>query len=209
MKIVYTTSNIKGAILRAILAILFGVVLIVWPEQALSYIIMLIGVAFLATGIVAFVLASKRRSEANQGILPFTGIGSMVLGIILICIPLTFAAVLVFMLGLILVIAAISQFFTLSIARQMGPVSLLSYLFPTLILVAGIVILFNPFETVEGISKGASILFGVMVIFYGITSLWNHYLLYKYRASTTHENSFDRIDRHHDVEDADYEEVKE
>ena len=29
MKIVYTTSNIKGAILRAILAILFGVVLIV------------------------------------------------------------------------------------------------------------------------------------------------------------------------------------
>ena len=151
MKIVYTTSNIKGAILRAILAILFGVVLIVWPEQALSYIIMLIGVAFLATGIVAFVLASKRRGEANQGILPFTGIGSMVLGIML-----TFAAVLVFMLGLILVIAAISQFFTLSIARQMGPVSLLSYLFPTLILVAGIVILFNPFETVEGISKGAS-----------------------------------------------------
>ena len=209
MKIIYTTSNIRGAIGRAILAILFGIVLIVWPEKALGYIIMLIGVVFLVTGIIAFIMSNRHRGDANRNVLPFTGIGSMVLGVILICIPLTFAAVLVFMLGLVLVVAAISQFFTLSIARQMGPVSPLSYLFPILILAAGIVILFNPFETVQGISKGASILFGVMIIFYGITSLWNNYLLYKYRVSTTHENQFDRIEsRHTDIEDADYEEVK-
>ena len=109
-----------------------------------------------------------------------------------------------------LVIAAIGQFFTLSLARQMGPVSGISYLFPILILVAGIIILFNPFETVAGISKGASILFGIMAIFYGVTNLWNNYLLYKYRRSNETEEKIQKMDHSdgQDIVDADYEEVK-
>ena len=179
MQIVYTSTNFKGAVLRAILAIIFGSVLIVWPEKALVYIVMAIGVVFLMTGIAAFIVSSKHRGDSNKGMLPVTGVGSMVLGVILICIPLTFAAVLVFMLGLMLVIAAIGQFFTLSLARQMGPVSGISYLFPILILAAGIIILFNPFETVAGISKGASILFGIMAIHQRATSLCIRSLVYK------------------------------
>lgn len=210
MQIVYTSTNFKGAVLRAILAIIFGSVLIVWPEKALVYIVMAIGVVFLMTGIAAFIVSSKHRGDSNKGMLPVTGVGSMVLGVILICIPLTFAAVLVFMLGLMLVIAAIGQFFTLSLARQMGSVTGISYLFPILILVAGIIILFNPFETVAGISKGASILFGIMAIFYGVTNLWNNYLLYKYRRSNETEEKIQKMDHSdgQDIVDADYEEVK-
>lgn len=209
MQIVYTSSNFKGAVLRAILAILFGIVLITWPEQALVYIVMAIGLVFLITGIAAFVISNKHRGDSNKSVVPVSGIGSMVLGVILICIPLTFAAVLVFMLGLMLVIAAIGQFFTLSLARQMGAVSAVNYFFPILILAAGIIILFNPFETVAGISKGASILFGVMAIFYGLTNFWNNYLLYKYRHSTGKEEKIVKVDRGEaDIEDAEYEEVK-
>ena len=32
MQIVYTTNNFQGAIYRAILAIVLGVVLVIWPE---------------------------------------------------------------------------------------------------------------------------------------------------------------------------------
>lgn len=208
MQIVYTSTNFKGAIVRAVLAIIFGTVLVIWPEKALGYIIMLIGVAFLGTGLAAFVVSNKNRREQQRGVMPFSGIGSMILGVILICIPLTFAAVLVFMLGLVLVVAAIGQFFTLSLARKLGPVSAINYLFPALILAAGIVILFNPFETVSGISKGASILFGVMAIFYGVTNLWNHYVLHKLRRSHEKEEKIMKMNGEPDVEDAEYEEVK-
>lgn len=209
MQIVYTTSNFRGAILRAILAIVFGLVLIIWPQQALGYIIMSIGLVFLLTGIAAFVLSGRHRGDSNRGVLPFTGVGSMILGLILICIPLTFATILVFMLGFVLIVAAIGQFFTLSLARQMGAVNWVNYIFPILILIAGIVILFNPFETVEGISKGASILFGVMAVFYGLSNLWNNYLLYKYRRESEREAKIERMRQHTpEVEDVDYEEVK-
>ena len=209
MEIVYTSTNFKGAILRAILAIVFGGILLVWPEQALVYIVMAIGLVFLVTGIAAFIVSNKYRGDSNKGVVPASGIGSMILWVILISIPLTFAAVLVFMLGAMLIIAAVGQLFTLSLARQMGVVSWVNYLFPILIMLAGIVILFNPFETASGISKGASILFGIMAIFYGVTNLWNNYLLYKLRRKNGNDENFVKIDKNSDeIEDVTYEDVK-
>ena len=35
MQIVYTTSNFKGGIYRAVLAILLGLALLIWPADAL------------------------------------------------------------------------------------------------------------------------------------------------------------------------------
>ena len=48
MQIVYTTSNFKGGIYRAVLAILLGLALLIWPADALKYVVMLIGIVFLA-----------------------------------------------------------------------------------------------------------------------------------------------------------------
>jgi len=53
MQIVYTTSNFKGGIYRAVLAILLGLALLIWPADALKYVVMLIGIVFLAIGIIA------------------------------------------------------------------------------------------------------------------------------------------------------------
>ena len=47
MQIVYTTSNFKGGIYRAVLAILLGLALLIWPADALKYVVMLIGIVFL------------------------------------------------------------------------------------------------------------------------------------------------------------------
>ena len=46
MQIVYTTSNFKGGIYRAVLAILLGLALLIWPADALKYVVMLIGIVF-------------------------------------------------------------------------------------------------------------------------------------------------------------------
>jgi uncharacterized membrane protein HdeD (DUF308 family) len=210
MKIVYFSSNFKGAVFRACLAIIFGIVLLVWPDEAPKYIVKSIGAVFFITGLAAFILSSKNHGDSNRGMVPFTGVGSMVLGVILFSIPLTFTAVLVFLLGMILIVVALGQFFTLSAARQLGMVAGINYLYPTLIIIAGFIILLNPYEVVGKVAGGASVIFGVMAIFYGVTNLWNNYLLYKYRRSNGNHMEPVRLgDKHDEIEDIPYEEVKD
>lgn len=204
MQIVYTSTNFKGAILRSILAIILGVVLVVWPGTALKYIIMLIGVLFLITGLIAFIISNRNREDHRKSLIPFSGIGSMALGLLLLCLPSTFATIFMFILGFILVIGAVGQFVTLAAARQFGYVSPVSYLFPVLILIAGIVVLFDPFKSAESVF----ILFGITAIFYGVTDLLNQYSIRRMRKANEEKEKIVKMDGEPDVEDADYEEVK-
>ncbi len=87
MQIVYTSTNFKGALSRAILAIIVGLVLVLWPGVALRYIIMFIGAMFLATGLIAFIVSNKNREDRRRSLVPFSGIGSMALGLLLLCWP--------------------------------------------------------------------------------------------------------------------------
>jgi len=77
MQIVYTTSNFKGGIYRAVLAILLGLALLIWPADALKYVVMLIGIVFLAIGIIAFIISSRNREEHQRSFAPLSGIGSV------------------------------------------------------------------------------------------------------------------------------------
>lgn len=205
MQIVYTSTNLKGAIYRAILAIILGLVLVIWPGAALKYIIMLIGVIFLVTGLITFTLSYRNRKEQAPRLAPFSGVGSIILGLLLVCIPSVFATIFMFVLGFILVIAAVGQFVTLMAARQLGYVSPVSFLFPVLILIAGIVVLFDPFKSAESVF----ILFGITAIFYGVTDLMNQYSIRKMRHASEEKERIVKMEGQPDIEDADYEEVEE
>lgn len=205
MQIVYTSTNFKGAVYRAILAIILGLVLVIWPGTALKYIIMLIGLLFLITGLIAFIISNRNREERQKSLIPFSGIGSMALGLLLLCLPSTFATIFMFILGFILVIAAVGQFVTLAAARQFGYVSPVSYLFPILILIAGIVVLFDPFTSAESVF----ILFGITAIFYGVTDLINQYSIRRMRKANEEKEQIVKMDGEPDIEDAEFEEVKD
>lgn len=205
MQIVYTSTNFRGAVYRAILAIILGLVLVIWPGTALKYIIMLIGLLFLITGLIAFIISNRNREERRKSLVPFSGIGSMALGLLLLCLPSTFATIFMFILGFILVIAAVGQFVTLAAARQFGYVSPVSYLFPILILIAGIIVLFDPFTSAESVF----ILFGITAIFYGVTDLINQYSIRRLRKANEEKEQIVKMDGEPDVEDAEFEEVKD
>ena len=202
MQIVYTSTNFKGSLFRSVLAIILGLVLVIWPGTALRYIIMFIGVIFLITGIIAFVLSSKYREERSRSFAPMSGVGSILLGLLLLCLPTTFEKVFIFLLGFILVVTAIGEFVTLFTARQWGPVSPVRYLFPVLILIAGIVVLFDPFTVAESVL----ILFGITAIFYGVTDILNKYSIRKMRK-VNEEKERIIADNGQEIEDADFEEV--
>lgn len=204
MKIVYTSTNYRNSIYRSVISILLGLVLVMWPGAAIRYIIMAIGVIFLITGLVSLFVSYKNREEHPGKMVSLTGFGSIILGLLLVCFPSSFATILMFLLGFILVIAAVGQFVTLAAARQFGYVSPVSYLFPVIILIAGIIVLFDPFSSAEGVF----ILFGATLVFYGITDLINQYAINKLRKSNDEKEKIERMDGRQDVEDADYEEVK-
>ena len=123
----------------------------------------------------------------------------------LVCLPSTFATVFMFLLGFILVVAAVGQFVTLAAARQFGRIAPVSFLFPVLILIVGIVILFDPFSSAESVF----ILFGITAVFYGVTDLLNQYSIRKMRKASEEKEKIVKMGGDSDIEDAEFEEVEE
>ena len=101
MKIIYSKTTYRNAVYRALISILIGIVLIIWPHVALKTIVIVIGALFLLTGMMAFIMSYRQQQAAQRsdGLLSLNGIGSIILGILLVSIPLFFTTVL--MLSLI------------------------------------------------------------------------------------------------------------
>lgn len=86
--------------------------------------------------------------------------------------------------------------------RRIAPVS---FLFPVLILIVGIVILFDPFSSAESVF----ILFGITAVFYGVTDLLNQYSIRKMRKASEEKEKIVKMGGDSDIEDAEFEEVEE
>ena len=68
MKIVYSKTTYRNVGYRALIAILMGVVLVVWPDVALKSLVMFIGFLFLFSGIMASIISYRRQqAEERQG----------------------------------------------------------------------------------------------------------------------------------------------
>ncbi|EHP48802.1 membrane protein [Odoribacter laneus] len=205
MKIIYSKTTYRNAVYRALISILIGIVLIIWPHVALKTIVIVIGALFLLTGMMAFIMSYRQQQAAQRsdGLLSLNGIGSIILGILLVSIPLFFTTVLMIILGCILILAAIAQLATLAAARQFGPIAAIHYFYPIIILLAGLIVIFKPWGSAEYVV----IILGATAIFYGLTDLISQYRINKLRkkAHATEQQNKMGGDS---IEDTDYEEVK-
>lgn len=205
MKIIYSKTTYRNAVYRALISIIIGVILIIWPDVALKSIVIVIGALFLLTGIMAFITSYRQQQAAQRtdGLLSLNGIGSIILGILLVSIPLFFTTVLMVILGCILILAAIAQLATLSAARQFGPISAVNYFYPIIILLAGLIVIFKPWGSTEYVI----IILGATAIFYGITDLISQYRINKLRKKAQATEQQHKMGGEI-IEDADYEEIK-
>lgn len=158
---------------RSLFAILLGLVLVLWPGFSISYLVIVIGILLIISGATSLGVhyRMKRRGQQVKGA-SVDGWFSLLLGLCLLLMPAFFVGVLMTLLGILLIIASVGQFSALSSARREGyAVSGLMYLFPVLVLISGIVIIWNPFVSAASVIM----LFGFTIIFYGIISLINQY----------------------------------
>ena len=79
----------------------------------------------------------------------------------------------------------------------------MSYVYPVIILLAGLVVFANPFEAKTSIIQ----FFGAVTIFYGITDLINHYKVNQLRKETQEAEQQQKMGGG-EIEDAEYEEIE-
>ena len=184
-------KGLSYSFLRAICALVIGLVLVMFPDQAGDYFVITIGVIFLVPSLVSIIGYFAQSTEMRSRF-PIEGVGSLLFGLWLIIIPGLFADLLTFVLGFILVMGGVQQIASLSMARRWMPVPGAFYLIPSLILIAGIIALFNP----TGARNTAFIIIGISSLVYSLSELinWFKFARRRPKAPVMHDDD--------DIEDA-------
>lgn len=185
-------KSLNYSVIRILFALVVGLVLVLWPEAAANYIVITIGIAFLIPGVICLISYFARKSEPGEvRRFPIEGIGSLLFGLWLVIMPDFFANVLMFLLGFILMMGGIQQIASLAIARRWMYVPGAFYLIPSLILIAGLVALFNP----TGARNTAFMIIGISSLVYAVSELVNWFKFSRRRPKTPMGGG-------HEIEDA-------
>ena len=166
-------KGLNGSVLRCIFAIVMGLVLVLWPEAAVTYLVITIGICFIIPGIFSLLNYFTREKVEGEPspMFPIDGAGSILFGAWLVIMPQFFVSILMYILGALLVIAGAQQIYSLVSARKWSIVPYGFYIIPALILITGIMILAYPF----GAAANTFVIFGVACLIYGISELINWY----------------------------------
>lgn len=178
---------IHSSIFRAICAIIVGVLLIQYRVQTVTWITIAIGVLFFLSGVISLASywAAKRNAEKMQGQIlsdsngkpimgmmpkfPLVSVGSLILGLLLALMPQVFIAWLMFILAFILILGALTQFVNLASAAKMGRVGILFWLFPSALLLLGLLAIIKP----SAIASAPLFIIGWGMLIYGVVELLN------------------------------------
>ncbi len=164
------TRRLNYSWIRSVFALILGVFLVMYPGEASLYLVMMIGLLFLLPGIIAlwsFFVDNHRQFRT----FPVLGLGSSLLGIWLLVMPGFFIAILMYVLGIMLILAGINLIGGLMSACRYTTISLGFYVIPILISLAGLLVLFNPFTS----ASIPFIILGISSIVYALSDLFNAY----------------------------------
>ena len=180
---------LQSSFFRALTAIAVGVLLIKYPDNTVTGIVIAIGILFTLSGLISVLTywnarrhvseytiydAEGRQIAGQAPMFPIVGIGSMVLGAILALMPNTFINALMYIIGGILILGAVNQYMAIISARRYGISSLWYWLWPSITLLAGLYVIITPMAPLSM----AMIILGWLTLFYGVTEAVNSILFY-------------------------------
>ncbi|MDY5314189.1 MAG: DUF308 domain-containing protein [Prevotella sp.] len=174
----------RSSVFRALCAIVIGALLVKYREQTVTWITVAIGIIFLVSGIISITawFSAKRKGGTNgmdiydvQGRLitmpsqpfPVVGLGSVILGGVLAMFPNSFVNGLTYIIAIMLILGALTQFFNLTVARRFANIGIVWWIFPTLVLLVGLVAVVKP----SFIASAPLLVLGWCIIVYGAIDL--------------------------------------
>ena len=167
---------IKNAFLRNLLTIAIGIGVIVYPQLGPKIVIMVIGALLALPALLALIgyYSAKKKNEPLPGYILVESAAALIIGMLMLLHPSTFAGIITIALGVILFLAGIIQIISLARAGRSVTIPMGMYIVPVLVVTAGVLMFFDPFGSLDTIM----IIFGVSTVIYGVTDIIRHY---KYR----------------------------
>ncbi|MCF8358967.1 MAG: DUF308 domain-containing protein [Prolixibacteraceae bacterium] len=189
-------ANPNRILIRGIITILFGIAAIAVPGLSLEVVIRFMGALLMLDGFVNLIvgLIGKQQNQSTFIIVP-RGTSNLIIGLVLVLFPSFMVSIFVFVIGIILLFAGITQLASQIGGKNLPGISWVIALSSVIAILAGVIMLFNPFES----AKTILIVFGTVITLYGIGEVVRSFRVRKFRKENPPEPPR--------TVDADYEEV--
>lgn len=165
----------SSVLVRALIVLLLGIFLTVYPDQTSSLLVQIVGMSFMIPSLLAILVFlfsrkdPKAQDNAMRPVLPLLHTGSFLFGLVLFIWPELFITVTMYVLGILIILFAANQIINLLSLRSIIRVGPGYYILPVLMMTAGILMLIHPLE-----SAGSPFFFlGICCIVCGVTDLIN------------------------------------
>ena len=176
-------KTVQTAFIRAIIAVVMGLLLIKYREDTVTWITIIIGVLFIISGLISCIVYLVNRNakptaavdvegrpiSLNKPTFPVVGIGSLVLGVVLAAFPNLVVNWMVYIFGSILIFGDVGKYVTLASVVKLSKLSLYFWLMPSFVFVVGLIALFKP----SWIASAPLLFLGWAMVFYGVVECAN------------------------------------
>ena len=153
--------------LRAVVAIIIGIVMVVSRTNALELAVRIIAALLVASGLVSFIYGYIKRTDGAMGLMGFNAVVDILLGILIFLYPGAVANIMIYIVGFLLLGFGIFQILSLLSANRVLRLGLVSFILPFVVTAAGAFLIARPAFLGEAIGICA----GVALIIYGISEL--------------------------------------
>lgn len=163
-------KNVQPLIFRAMCFLLAGILMFFFTDSVTFWFVRVMGILFLVPGLVSIgtFFRDYARKDATRVLLPVIGVGSAILGIILILLPHKFITALMYFLAAAILLGGITSIINLIQFRKYTHIGPVTYIIPILLCAAGIYIIIHTQDSIEISFK----IFGIASIIYALTEIY-------------------------------------
>lgn len=172
-KYLQRTSN---ALIWGVVAVIIGIILVIWPRSILQWAVRLIGIVSIVIGSVQFIgfLARTKGVENRWKYLPPAAPIAVVWGILLLLSPELWTSLFMILFGVLLIFLGLNQLVTMFKIRKSGiRVPGFYFFFPVLLMIAGFVAFVQPVYTATWFMAFV----GAWILAYGIMEIFGYFSL--------------------------------
>jgi uncharacterized membrane protein HdeD (DUF308 family) len=166
--ITFGYKNTSSSLIRAVVAIVIGLVMVVSRTNAIELAIRIIAAFLVATGVVSFVVGRRRHNEGDASLMSVNAGVDILLGVLLFLFPGFVARLMVYIVGFALLGFGIFQIVTLVSALKVMKLGFGSFIMPVAVVIAGGFLVANP----SFLGDAIGVVAGAALILYGVSELF-------------------------------------
>ncbi len=163
----YIFFSSKGSLIRGIIALIVGGLAIFVPDLTLKSVVIYFGILILLGGVVSIFFAISSKNKANRDFLIIQSLFNLIIGLSFLIIPTKIVNIFIIIIGIGFLVIGIFQLIAAFNISRYFKWSWFFFITSMLTIIAGIIMLTNPFES----AKVILIFIGILLLIYGLGEL--------------------------------------